>query len=94
MTILSHFVFNDYRCPSIHSIAYEFLHLILNSKFLNSYILCFSENRLLSFTGHTKLGPSAKYSDYFTPEYALKVGNFLYPSFYVRIKSLVEFFVK
>nr|XP_022299294.1 uncharacterized protein LOC111108065 [Crassostrea virginica] len=49
------------------------------------------ENRLLSFAGHTKLGSSAQYSPYFTPNYALKVGNYLYPSFYFTRGGLLLF---
>ncbi|XP_061167956.1 serine-rich adhesin for platelets-like [Saccostrea echinata] len=48
------------------------------------------ENRLLSFTGHTNLS-SAAYSAYFFPQYAIPVGNFLYPSFYFTRGGLLLF---
>lgn len=43
----------------------------------------FAVNRIISFSGHSKLGSSDKYSTYFQPNFAMKVGNYLYPSFYV-----------
>lgn len=49
----------------------------------NTVVLFFAVNRIISFTGHSKLGSSDKYSTYFQPNFAMKVGNYLYPSFYV-----------
>uniref|UniRef100_K1QGK1 Fibrillin-2 n=1 Tax=Magallana gigas TaxID=29159 RepID=K1QGK1_MAGGI len=49
------------------------------------------ENRLLSFTGHSKLSSSAIYSDYLAPNFAMKVGGFLYPSFYFTRGGLILF---
>lgn len=49
----------------------------------NAVDLFIAENRIISFTGHSKLGSSDKYSTYFQPNFAVKVGDYLYPSFYV-----------
>lgn len=50
---------------------------------MKAVVLFIAENRIISFTSHSKLGSADKYSTYFQPNFAMKVGNYLYPSFYV-----------